>query len=174
MTIYGSNEHLFVDFGERRTQRLERSTGLQQGTLRVDRLGSAEIDTIKDNVFHTLLPTSEVMIAETNPLQDELVTLSPPFSSGVLHESMVGMPHERSGWPNKLSRKSALVDRALRMRHGGEPRSPLLRGKRNGTWFTVPCQDAARPTGKLRRGVISRSLVTERARSRADSLVGGA
>ena len=73
MSIYGPDQHVFVDFGQRRVQILERSSGLQQGTLHVERMAAAEIETLKHTVFQTLLPTSDLTVSDANPLRDELL-----------------------------------------------------------------------------------------------------
>jgi predicted dehydrogenase len=72
MSIYGSDQHLFVDFGQRRAQALRRCHELQQGTLNVEQLATPEVDALRQRVFQTLLPTSELTVDDTNPLRDEL------------------------------------------------------------------------------------------------------
>ena len=72
MTIYGEEQHVFVDFGQRSVQILERSSGLQQGLVHVDRMAADEIESLKPKVFQTLLPTSELPVTAANPLGDEL------------------------------------------------------------------------------------------------------
>jgi predicted dehydrogenase len=72
MAIYDSQRHVFVDFGQRSAQMLERSRGLREGTLRVDRLAAAEVEALRPHIFQTLLPTAPLEVPNSNPLQDEL------------------------------------------------------------------------------------------------------
>jgi predicted dehydrogenase len=73
MSIFGCDRHLFVDFSQRRANVLRRCQELQQGTLHIDHLAPAEVDTLRQRVFQTLLPTTELTVADTNPLRDELL-----------------------------------------------------------------------------------------------------
>ncbi len=72
MTVYDREAHYFIDFGQRHARVLQRNSGLQAGTLHVEQLPADEIESLKDQVFETLLPTTELAIPDANPLRDEL------------------------------------------------------------------------------------------------------
>lgn len=72
MAIYSRDEHCFVDFGQRTVRVVQRSAGLQAGSMQVDRMQANEMESLKQHVFETLLPLSDLPIADANPLQDEL------------------------------------------------------------------------------------------------------
>jgi predicted dehydrogenase len=72
LSIFGDDQHVFVDLNQRRVQLLRRSLAVQQGTFRVDRLGPAEVERLKPAVFETLLPLEQLPVAEANPLREEL------------------------------------------------------------------------------------------------------
>ncbi len=73
MTVYEPDQHLFVDFNARRVQVLLRSNPLRDGSFRPDRCSPSQVEALRGHVFDQLLPISELQVAETNPLRDELI-----------------------------------------------------------------------------------------------------
>jgi predicted dehydrogenase len=82
MSIYSRNEHCFIDFGQRSVRVVGRSAELQAGTLHVETLAASEIESLKSHVFETLLPTTDLEVAEANPLRDELADFLDSVHSG--------------------------------------------------------------------------------------------
>ncbi|MCA9171998.1 MAG: Gfo/Idh/MocA family oxidoreductase [Planctomycetales bacterium] len=72
MSIYTDNEQYLIDFGKRNVRVLQRHEAIRNGLLQVERLTPAETEELKAHVFDSLLPCTELDVAEANPLLDEL------------------------------------------------------------------------------------------------------
>ncbi len=72
-TIYESDQHLFVDYNARTVQMMLRSNPLRDGSFQLDQCAPSQVEALRDQVFEQLLPLSELDVAVTNPLQNELI-----------------------------------------------------------------------------------------------------